>query len=75
MPADAKNPEIKAPGAKTRIARCPRCGASTRLDAQNPWRPFCSERCKLIDLGDWFSERFAVPAEPAEPPDDGADPG
>jgi endogenous inhibitor of DNA gyrase (YacG/DUF329 family) len=46
-----------------RIAACPQCGASTRLDAANPWRPFCSERCKLIDLGDWLSGRYAVPLE------------
>jgi endogenous inhibitor of DNA gyrase (YacG/DUF329 family) len=46
-----------------RIAACPRCGTSTRLDPQNIWRPFCSERCKLIDLGDWMSGRFALPVE------------
>ena len=46
-----------------RIAACPRCGASTRLDPQNPWRPFCSERCKLIDLGDWMSGRYALPVQ------------
>jgi endogenous inhibitor of DNA gyrase (YacG/DUF329 family) len=34
----------------------------------NKWRPFCSERCKIIDLGDWAAERYRVPAE--EPPDD-----
>ena len=53
-----------------RIGACPRCGTSTRLDASNPWRPFCSERCKLIDLGDWLSGRYALPVreeEPAEP--------
>lgn len=44
-----------------RIAACPRCGTSTRLDPQNIWRPFCSERCKLIDLGDWMSGRYALP--------------
>lgn len=49
-----------------RIAACPRCGASTRLDAQNPWRPFCSERCKLLDLGAWFDGRHAIPAEPVD---------
>lgn len=61
---------------RVRIARCPRCGASTRLDGGNAWRPFCSERCKLIDLGDWLGERYAVPVsgtdadagEPAEQP-------
>lgn len=47
----------------SRIAACPNCGASTRLDDGNPWRPFCSERCKLIDLGDWLSGRYAIPVE------------
>ena len=46
-----------------RIAPCPHCGSSTRLDAQNPWRPFCCERCKLIDLGAWMGGRYAIPAE------------
>jgi len=52
--------------ASPRIARCPRCGSSTRLDPANAWRPFCSERCKLIDLGEWFSGRRAIPGEPVE---------
>lgn len=61
-----------AEGAKPRIAACPQCGKSTRLDAQNPWRPFCTERCKLIDLGAWFSGERSIPAEdqdPTEPQD------
>jgi endogenous inhibitor of DNA gyrase (YacG/DUF329 family) len=60
-----------------RIAACPRCGASIRLDPQNPWRPFCSERCKLIDLGDWMSGRFALPVteeHESEGEPDGAQP-
>ena len=48
-----------------RIAACPQCGKSTRLDAQNPWRPFCSERCKLIDLGAWFSGERSIPGDEA----------
>jgi endogenous inhibitor of DNA gyrase (YacG/DUF329 family) len=32
------------------------------------WRPFCSERCKLADLGRWLSEDYRVPDEPAAPP-------
>jgi uncharacterized protein len=32
------------------------------------WRPFCSERCKMADLGRWLSEDYRVPDE-AEPPD------
>jgi len=31
------------------------------------WRPFCSERCKLIDLGDWAAEKFRVPESPPKP--------
>jgi len=42
---------------------CPRCGAPAPLGAQNMWRPFCGERCKTIDLGDWASERYRVPVE------------
>jgi Uncharacterized protein conserved in bacteria len=45
-----------------RQARCPHCGAATRLTPDNDWRPFCSRRCKLIDLGDWLEERNALPA-------------
>lgn len=29
----------------------------------NPWRPFCSERCKLIDLGQWASDGYRIPVE------------
>jgi hypothetical protein len=45
---------------------CPRCGAPAPFTAQNRWRPFCSERCKQIDLGDWAAERYRVP-QTAEP--------
>jgi endogenous inhibitor of DNA gyrase (YacG/DUF329 family) len=48
---------------RTRIAACPQCGKSSRLDPSNPWRPFCSERCKMLDLGAWFEDRYAIPAE------------
>jgi endogenous inhibitor of DNA gyrase (YacG/DUF329 family) len=33
------------------------------------WKPFCSERCRMIDLGDWLSEKNAIPTE--EAPDQG----
>jgi endogenous inhibitor of DNA gyrase (YacG/DUF329 family) len=36
------------------------------IDAQ--WRPFCSERCKMADLGRWLSEDYRVPDEPADTP-------
>ena len=43
---------------------CPRCGALAPFAPQNKWRPFCSERCKLIDLGDWAAERYRVTQTP-----------
>ncbi|HQV79819.1 MAG: DNA gyrase inhibitor YacG [Moraxellaceae bacterium] len=42
---------------------CPRCQQSTTWQ-NNPSRPFCSERCKLIDLGAWANEDYAIPVEP-----------
>jgi endogenous inhibitor of DNA gyrase (YacG/DUF329 family) len=60
---------MSTPTTLTRITRCPQCGASTRLDDGNRWRPFCSERCKLVDLGDWLNGRFAIPVPPEEAQD------
>jgi uncharacterized protein len=34
--------------------------------AGNPHRPFCSERCRLLDLGNWASERYCIPSPPAD---------
>jgi len=48
---------------RARMVSCPRCGAQVAWSPQNRYRPFCSERCKLIDLGDWATEKFRVPAE------------
>jgi endogenous inhibitor of DNA gyrase (YacG/DUF329 family) len=42
---------------------CPRCGAQVPWIANNRYRPFCSERCKLIDLGDWAAEKNRVPVQ------------
>lgn len=44
----------------TRLLRCPQCGASMEYRTDNPARPFCSPRCKLIDLGAWADERYAI---------------
>ena len=46
---------------------CPRCGQPSPFSPDNKWRPFCSERCKLIDLGQWAAERYRVAAEEQEP--------
>lgn len=43
--------------------RCPHCGGDSLFSPSNPYRPFCCERCKLIDLGEWASESYRVPAE------------
>jgi hypothetical protein len=42
--------------------RCPTCGASVEWTPQSKWRPFCSERCRTIDLGEWANESYRVPA-------------
>lgn len=44
---------------------CPVCKKKTTWE-ENPWRPFCSERCKLIDLGKWASEEYRVLGEEKE---------
>jgi hypothetical protein len=47
---------------------CPRCG-TRREWSGNAYRPFCSERCKLIDLGGWLTEKNAIAGEAAEVPE------
>lgn len=44
---------------------CPVCKKKITWE-ENPWRPFCSERCRLIDLGKWASEGYKIPGEKAE---------
>ncbi len=47
------------------LVKCPTCEKSVEYTG-NEFRPFCSERCKLIDFGAWADEEFALPAENAE---------
>lgn len=49
------------------VVSCPQCGKEVVWEAQNRYRPFCSERCKLIDLGQWANEGYRVPVD--EQPD------
>jgi endogenous inhibitor of DNA gyrase (YacG/DUF329 family) len=58
---------------KPRIVRCPSCGGDSVYAPSNPYRPFCSARCKGIDLGAWASESFRVAGD--TPPDEVPDPG
>ena len=62
-------PQSSAPAA--REVRCPECGRSSPWSPDNPYRPFCSQRCKQIDLGGWASESYRVPVVER---DDGAEP-
>lgn len=46
-----------------RTVPCPHCRQPALFAPGNRWRPFCSERCRLADLGAWASERFRVPVD------------
>jgi endogenous inhibitor of DNA gyrase (YacG/DUF329 family) len=56
-----------------RVVRCPQCGASVAWTPESKWRPFCSERCKMIDLGAWANERYRVPDQESRIRDQGSD--
>ena len=63
----------------TLTAPCPQCRKAASLDPANPFRPFCSERCKLLDLGEWFAEKHTIPvtesdSDPDEAPERPQDP-
>lgn len=47
------------------VVKCPQCGKETEF-AGNEFRPFCSERCKLLDFGAWAEGQYNLPAEAAE---------
>jgi endogenous inhibitor of DNA gyrase (YacG/DUF329 family) len=51
-----ENPTVK-------IVSCPTCGKPVEWSLLQRWKPFCSERCKLIDLGAWIDERHRIPGD------------
>jgi hypothetical protein len=53
-----------------REVACPTCGKPVAWTEASRWRPFCSERCRLIDLGEWIDETRRIPAEGEVPPED-----
>lgn len=53
--------------ARLRVVNCPQCGKAVEWIAENRYRPFCSERCQLIDLGAWANEEYRVPEEVPNP--------
>ena len=66
------------PTEKVRIVRCPACGGDSIYSSTNTYRPFCSERCKMVDLGAWLAEERRIPGPAAVtdfPEDSHDDPG
>ncbi|MEE2766777.1 MAG: DNA gyrase inhibitor YacG [Pseudomonadota bacterium] len=47
----------------TPMIECPHCGAEVFWDDSSVFRPFCSERCKMIDFGQWANEEHSIPEE------------
>ncbi len=47
---------------KKRLVACPTCKKLVAFTPDNVFRPFCSKRCEMIDLGAWANEDFAIPA-------------
>ena len=45
---------------KTLIVKCPTCKKEVVYSEENPFRPFCSEKCRLVDLGQWFEEDYSI---------------
>jgi len=55
------------------IVKCPTCQKQVEWIKEQKSKPFCSERCKLIDLGDWASEKNTIAGEPAFIPEEDLD--
>jgi endogenous inhibitor of DNA gyrase (YacG/DUF329 family) len=49
---------------RQRTVNCPTCNKPVVWSDRQRWKPFCSERCKLIDLGAWFDEANRIPGKP-----------
>ncbi|MFK5914794.1 MAG: DNA gyrase inhibitor YacG [Woeseiaceae bacterium] len=47
-----------------KTVKCPTCQKQVEWISSSTFRPFCSDRCRLIDLGEWASEKHAIPDEP-----------
>lgn len=52
---------------------CPTCSKQVTWNETSPSKPFCSERCKLIDLGEWATEAHAIPGDLVPLPEDQQD--
>jgi endogenous inhibitor of DNA gyrase (YacG/DUF329 family) len=54
-------------GRPGRTVACPGCGKPALFAPENPWRPFCSERCRSLDLGAWAAETYRIPLREDDP--------
>ncbi len=52
------------------LSRCPHCGRELAYDPRNPFRPFCSSKCRLLDLGAWANEELFIPGGPLSEDED-----
>lgn len=52
---------------KTTTVACPTCNKPVKWNEKSNWKPFCSERCKLIDLGAWADESYSIAGESVMP--------
>lgn len=52
---------------------CPHCNKKGTWKQDNPFRPFCCERCKIIDLGAWADQRYSIPSEDSPSSEDQSD--
>lgn len=59
----------ETPATKLIKVKCPQCGQPATFSPENPFRPFCSERCRILDLGAWADESYRIPAAPSSSSD------
>lgn len=55
------------------VVKCPTCGKDVVWAPENKFRPFCSERCKQIDLGAWAAEKYVIGGKPGDDAPEGAE--
>lgn len=60
---------------KKKVVNCPQCSKEVVWGEESPYRPFCSERCKLIDLGQWANEGYRIAADEPDPGQSGGPSG
>jgi len=53
-----------------KVVNCPHCNKSVEWKEASKWRPFCCERCRMIDLGAWASEDYSIASESPRPMED-----